>query len=415
MQIGRGGWEKAFDDDEADKVARLRTLLETGDEVWDGAAGKMVPEYVLTTSELELDALEEVLSILEGHVKHPFLPQSDLDALAKEIEQRKDPVWVEEQERRRKQRWDDQAATERRVLAEGLDALGGSGDTWKERLPQIKQWWERVKADEAKETWHGVYTANRMSARQISATGRGGTFSIVNRAERKNVAKRRDILLDRTAGGILKRTDPANFVDPKTGASKKDTEGLYDLSASLLDSRKPVIDKQLKFYKDAVLVLMPVPTERDAKIFHAISSLKDPDDNFLRAIRSTFTRIRLAQGSDMHTIYVDDTDGPDQPKKVRYGVTGRVHLTGGEVVRADDAHIAVRRTDALEHSRILGAGATQPVNEIVMVYRQHASPVFPLFAKWDASEKRFDVLDRESLEPTGDHITNKGEWVSGKS
>jgi hypothetical protein len=155
-----------------------------------------------------------------------------------------------------------------------------------------------------------------------------------------------------------------------------------------------------------------VPSESDAKIFHAISSLKDPDSDLLRNIRSAFTRVRMAQGSDMHTIYVDDTDGPHQPKKVRYGVTGRVHVAGGEVVHADAAHLAARRTDALEHSRILGAGATQPVNEIVMVYRRHASPLFPLFAQWDTDNKRFDVLDQTTLKPTGDHITNAGAWVS---
>jgi hypothetical protein len=50
--------------------------------------------------------------------------------------------------------------------------------------------------------------------------------------------------------------------------------------------------------------------------------------------------------------------------------------------------------------------------EIVMAYRRHASP---LFARWDAINKRFNVLDRKTLEPTGDQITNAGGWVSGKA
>jgi hypothetical protein len=100
------------------------------------------------------------------------------------------------------------------------------------------------------------------------------------------------------------------------------------------------------------VVFMPVPTEDDAQILHAITTLRDPD--------------------------VTD--------------------------------LAARRTNALRHSVILGAGAVQKVNEIVMAYRAHRSALFPLFAKWDGNAKRFNALARTTLQPTGAYVTESGEW-----
>ncbi|GAA2996387.1 hypothetical protein [Actinokineospora diospyrosa] len=414
MKISWVKWVKVFDaEDDKVEIARLRELLNTEDEVWDAIQGALVPDTKLTTSELSLVELREVHSLLKDRVKSPFLEATEVSALAEELKLRSDPLWIEEQARKARERKEAQRATEARVLREGLSELGGDGGKWSDRADEIAAWWKAVKVAEAKETWAGAFGDNRISARQVNTAGRGGTFSVVNLSERKNADKRREIVLDRTVDGVLERLKPGNFRDPLTSANSKVRLGLHDLSASLLDSGddKPTLDKQLKFYKDAVLVLMPVPTERDSKIFHAISSLAEPDADALRAIRNRFTRIRLAQGSDMHTIFVDDTTGPPAPAQFRYGVTGRVHLRNGDVVGADESYIAARRTNALEHSKILGDGATQPVNEIVMVYREHASETFPLFVKWDEENKRFNVLKRTNIkETTGAYIDNKGAW-----
>ncbi|MBM7774964.1 hypothetical protein JOD54_005168 [Actinokineospora baliensis] len=414
MKIGWVKWVKVFDaDEDKAEIARLRELLNTEDEVWDAIQGALVPDTKLTTSELSLPELREVHELLKDRVKSPFLEATEVAALAEEIKLRSDPRWIEEQVRKAAERKEAQRLTEARVLREGLTALGGTGTKWSDRADEIAAWWKAVKEAEAKETWAGAFAANRISARQVNTAGRGGSFSVVNLHERKNTDKRREIVLDRTVEGVLERLKPGNFRDPITSANSKVRLGLHDLSASLLDSGegKPTLDKQLKFYKDATLVLMPVPTERDSKIFHAICSLTEPDADALRAMRNRFTRIRLAQGSDMHTIFVDDSTGAPAQPQFRYGVTGRVHLRNGDVVGADADYLAARRTNALEHSAILGDGATQPVNEIVMVYREHASEVFPLFVKWDEDNKRFNVLKRTNLkETTGDHIDNKGAW-----
>ncbi|OLR91828.1 hypothetical protein [Actinokineospora bangkokensis] len=283
--------------------------------------------------------------------------------LRRDLDDREDPVKTTERERVARERAEAQQAVERRLRLQGLAALGGDGATWTARREQIEEWWAGVKAAEAGETWAGAYAANRLSARQI-------------------------------------------------GANHKDALGLHDLSASLLDGSKPTVLEQLKHYGDAIVVFMPVPSETDAQVFHAISTLAEPDEPVLRGYRNNLTRVRLAQGSDMHTIFVDDGAGPPAPVRARYGITGRVQRAkGAPEVLADEVDIDARRTNALQHSKILGAGATQAVNEIVVAYRKHASPVFPCFAKWDQATQRFNVLkDGNPSTPTGAYITNTGTW-----
>ncbi|EWC60889.1 hypothetical protein UO65_3819 [Actinokineospora spheciospongiae] len=408
MQISRVSWKSAVGDA---KSPRFLEILSTGFQEYDERTKQYVPQYKGWTSELSLPELLEVWDMLKDVETFHFAPERKAE-LRKEVEDRQDPVKVAERERVARERADAQRAVGQRLLQQGLVALGGAGTTWKARKAQIEKWWADLKAAEARETWAGAYAANRMSARQIGADGRGGEFSIVNRAARRDPTKQVNITLDRSAKGVLARMDPANFNDPGTGANHKDALGLHDLSASLLDGSKPTVFDQLKGYADAVVVFMPVPSETDAQVFNAISSLAEPDAPVLRGYRNALTRVRLAQGSDMHTILVDDGEGPPAPVRVRYGVTGRVQRAKGAAETiADEVDIDVRRTNALQHNVILGAGATQTVNEIVVAYRRHASPVFPCFTRWDEATKRFNVIeDGDPTKPTGAYITNAGVW-----
>ncbi|ONI87550.1 hypothetical protein ALI144C_09205 [Actinosynnema sp. ALI-1.44] len=42
------------------------------------------------------------------------------------------------------------------------------------------------------------------------------------------------------------------------------------------------------------------------------------------------------------------------------------------------------------------------------VYRAHKSTTFPLFAQWDASGKKFNILDKKTWRPTGKSIADNG-------
>jgi hypothetical protein len=77
---------------------------------------------------------------------------------------------------------------------------------------------------------------------------------------------------------------------------------------------------------------------------------------------------------------------------------------------ADSADIATRRNNAMEHSTILGAGAKEKVNEVVMAYRHSRSNLFPMITKWDKDKKIFKRMhfDGTQIVEVKGCITDKG-------
>ncbi|KOV79762.1 hypothetical protein [Nocardia sp. NRRL S-836] len=406
MKIERRKWVQAVG---ADAAPVLLTLLEAGGVAFDPVENRVNPVYREYTDELSEEDFRKVLAVL-SQANPQFLPKADYEKVENDFKRRTDKQWQLEQARLAEQRRQTQAATEQRLLKAGLDALGGSGTTWAARAAEIEAWWNGVKRREAAETWESVFTGNRMTARQVNAKGRGGTFTIVNRHDRKDAAKERELYLDRGLGGILARVTPANFFSGPGSANRKYELGLHDLSGTLLTSARPVL-KQLKPYDEAVVVFTPAPAETDAQVFAAISELEKPDADKLREYRSKFTRLRLAQSSDMGSVFVDDNTDPKAELRARYGINGRVLLPGGAIIAIDETMLAKRRTDALEHSTILSGDAKALVNEVVIVYRQHAATdLFPLFARWDRETTSYRVLNRTTSAPTGAWISDAGAW-----
>ncbi|ALG11095.1 hypothetical protein [Kibdelosporangium phytohabitans] len=408
MKINGPGWQRGV---LAGDKARLLALVGTGDEKMDPDQVILMTQYKPTTDDLSLGELRELKDIL-ARGSDPYAPRRDVATIADEIVKRSDPRWIEEQAQKLKARAEAQQATEQRLLAKGLELLGGRGTTWAERKDCVEEWWRGVETRQAAETWAAAFTGNRMTGRQIgSSSVMGGSFGIRNKAHRADRSWDRQIKLDRGKDGIAERMNPDNFDDPKTGASKKNEKGLHDLSATLLDGTGDSVSivAQLKPYKDSIVLFMPVPTEADAQVFAAVMQLTSPDAKRRREISSRFTGIRLAQGSDMHTTLLDISAAKTDPPKVRYGVSGRAQRAKGEAeVMCDELDLRARRTNALQHSVILGAGAMQKVNEIVMVYRAHKSASFPLFAKWDDQAKRFAILDKKTWRPNGKYISDNG-------
>ncbi|MFJ8961648.1 hypothetical protein ACIRG5_19880 [Lentzea sp. NPDC102401] len=406
MKIERRKWARAVGEDAAPALLKL---LEAGGLAFDPVENRVNPVYREYTDELPEEDFRQVLAML-GKASPQLLPQADYEKVETDFKRRTDKQWIAEQAKLAEERKQAQAATEQRLLEAGLHALGGSGTTWTARAAQISAWWADVKRREALEDWEKVFTSNRMTARQVNAKGRGGTFGIMNRHDRKDLAKERQIYLDRAPGGILARTEPANFFSGHGSANRKDELGLHDLSGTLLTSARPIL-KQLKPYDEAVVVFTPAPTETDSQVFAALSSLDKPDADKLREYRSRFARLRLAQSSDMGAVFVDDNVDPKAPIRARYGINGRVLLPGGAIIPVDATMLAKRHTDALEHSTILSSDPKALVNEVVIVYRQHAATdLFPLFAQWDRDTTSYRVLDRKTLARTGAWISDAGVW-----
>lgn len=411
LRIKGSAWRTGLK--QTDHVA-YDNLVSTGTKE-NEATGSMVQSYKSVTGDLSVPELTQLKSILERGAPHLIEPR-DIAAIGEEISRRSNPVWIAEQQRLAQERGVRQTAREQRLMTQGMTKLGGAGETWQERSAQITAWVKRMKQAEAGETWQTAFTANRMTARQIGnkSTNMGGKFTVRNKFEPENRARDREVNLDRGASGITARTVPGNFFDPSTGRRAKNEKGLHDLSASLLvmDAKKTILS-QLKPYKDSIVVFMPAPTEDDMQIFNAVANLKDPDLGEYRKLKSAMTRIKLAQGSDMHTTLYDTSERSTDLARIRYGVTGRTQRSKDEdETVADETDIAARKSNALEYSSILGAGAIQTVNEIVMAYRAHESKLFPMFARWVPDKKHFRVLDQKYAD-TKFYIGNDGSWNQG--
>ncbi|XVS61003.1 hypothetical protein ACQPYE_22120 [Actinosynnema sp. CA-299493] len=392
---------------------QLLALITTGHQEVEKDTNRMIEQYKMWSTDLTDEELDKVITVLaRGNVFARDIAknlQVELDGRPELAEQRR----VEAQLRR-----DELARTEARLLQQGLDHLGGDGDTWDGRRDRITAWWHEVKVAERAETWASAFAENRMTARQVNNESvLGGDFEIRNNHHRLDRAWDRKITLDRTLEGVRKRINPAHFNQPETGRNRKNELGLHDLSASLLHgTRDPLsIYAQLKPYANATVVFMPAPTERDAQVFNAIQSLRtvtEADARLMRKIRNEFTRLRLAQATDMHTYLLNVNDVRDDEPMVRYGHSGLIRRAGKKnEVSVDAIDIATRRTNALEHHVVLAQDGGQVVNEVVVVYRKHESALFPVFAEWNRAMSRFTVLNRETGAPTKAYITNDGKWV----
>jgi hypothetical protein len=219
-------------------------------------------------------------------------------------------------------------------------------------LPLADAWFKEVKKWEAGETFPRAFGDNRMTVRQIElGTFKGGSFPINNidpaktppqhltpeekkallaKGDEKLTPEERELLKDprahmtlaRDRAGIEARSNPKHFFDPETGKREKNKLGLHDLSATLLNGERDIHPQLAPYDNPTIVVFMPVPKEKDLQVFAILNDLtKRMNKDFIREMRSKLTRVKLAQVVDMHTGYVDISDG-NGPMKVRYGHTG---------------------------------------------------------------------------------------------
>lgn len=301
----------------------------------------------------------------------------------------------------------------REALKEAL--MGDSPKEGEELMGCFQNWFNDLKLWEAQDTFSQAFRDKRMTIRQVNigGTARGGAFE-VNKVKSDNPkvpVGRTKITLARGVGDIAARGVPKNFFDPVTKARMKNELGLHNLSASLLDPQRP-ISSQIKKYQEVVACFMPVPQEVDLRLFQLLKDMSKSGaivgkEDEISAMRTRLTRIKRAQASDMGTKYVDvsQTDEPN----IQYGITGTIIRERGTIGKAAKPDELANRThNALNYKSILEEMVTT-VNEIVMVYRSHPSPLFPMFACWSEVDKIYFVLD-VNLEPTGMSVTDSGVY-----
>jgi hypothetical protein len=301
-----------------------------------------------------------------------------------------------------------------------VDIAFREGVGWDVLLPLIGQWFADFKAWEAKDTFTAAFNDSRMSARGVNtgSTARGGTFNVRNVQSGDN----KKMTLASNAAGVKLRMNPKNLFDPDTLRRGKYDLGLHDLSASLLNPGRP-IKEQLKFYETSYCMFFPLPHEEDLQLFHSLNASAKRDPGLgeegrrqMVAWRSQITRVKRVQGSDMGATWADFS-APDAVKpKVRYGTRGTIIRTAGQHFGypATQQELENRVTLALRYKSILPTMATK-VNEIIVAFRHHANPDFPMFTFWKEGKQQFEVQNVGArVEATGFVVTNNGNYLHGR-
>jgi hypothetical protein len=248
-----------------------------------------------------------------------------------------------------------------------------------------------------------------MSARQINvgSTARGGTFSVQKHGAKPEEKTDRKIYLDNTVEGIEKRQDPANFAD--TASINK--AGVHDLSASILRGSEKSIYGQLKHYDEAIVLFMPLPAESDLQIFSALARVTGMDAKVMTDMKAMLTRPVFAQASDMGTRFVDTKAGTGGEGEFSYGLSGTViRKPKDRARRINEADLADRKLGALTYTTVAKSAITK-VNEIVLACRQHRSKLFPMYARWDPTNKDF-VVQTKDLKETGQRVSDGGKLTN---
>jgi hypothetical protein len=293
-------------------------------------------------------------------------------------------------------------------------------------MAMTKRWWGAYKAWEAGDSFLTAFTEERLAVTQRpwkmkSVPGKDVNLNATPQANQQgpkmthgtNLQYRTDV------ASFKQRLDPANFKrspvegNPTQVRRMKYELGLHDMSASLLDPTKATISEQLRWkFKgqgkglEWAVVLMPLPKVEDLAVLallrYAAKPLKDKVPTFYRAVsfmKNRMSRVKFAQESDMGATFLEQ--GSAQDPHLRYGATDfqvEKNNAGIEVSRYVAGISQLRRAKAREYNTILArqrerGGAS---NEIVVAFRQHASPRFPIIGIPCDDGTWYQVQDEQS-------------------
>lgn len=287
-----------------------------------------------------------------------------------------------------------------------------SGDAFKEgesrtTLRMINAWWAAYKSWEEQDTFEAAFRGGRMTVRQGTESQtygdyNGKTADIAFGARHGEIEKQLyPAERYRTGTDSLKeRLNPANF-GMHEGERLKYKHGLHDLSGSLCSPMVQLITKQVRWKWGELAVrttiFMPLAEPEDMALFHLLNTMAKANrvsrpEIYTRVaeLRRRMTRLKMADSADIGA-GLHNISPSDDHVKLRYGIR-QIPGKDGELVGKDKE----RFNKALDYKSIL---PTMPkpslLNEIVICYREHAGPRFPIFTKWISEEKAFVCFENE--------------------
>lgn len=266
-------------------------------------------------------------------------------------------------------------------------------EDWKGIEDYATRWFAALKVEETYETFNDAFKDNRMTIRAILQTRQAGHYK--EKVPIKGIESeggKREIKTMQGIPGVQARMNDANLFGQGKDSRQKYEQGLFDVSAILLDGSRTLklggegpTDKNQMYRTtgDTIYVFMPVTRQEDMVVFSMLSvqaKYQQPGSPglkmFVQYMKSRLTRIKLAFEGDAGCKFLDFAPEGDLQPKFRYGF--------GKIMKANAPPEEVRRRkiDAnLYKSVLLGTNR----NEIVLAYRQHGTRAsgssFPIYAK----------------------------------
>jgi hypothetical protein len=327
---------------------------------------------------------------------------------------------------------------------------GGTQQAPSRLIELAYSWFEDLKTWEKEETFKRAFDQNRMTLRLLTADASKAkddyTRNVPGWGANKNddgtfkkTGVSTEVFLSGGLKGLKDRLNPSNFArQSPSDQSLKNALGLHDLSARVLDKRLPIGKQGFNFTKTSHAIFMPVPAEADHVVFYTLNHLSKTDEDLksdpqfveaVRFIRARLTRVKLAEKNDMGAAFVVVQEPGTGRTKIRYGYTGKVTeapkkntLTFAEELKLKKlkkmdpnedkspsltaAQLTSRITTAWRYTTVLRTAMEPGNNEIIIAYRQHASPNFPMIATWpdDGQNPGYYVVKSNTRLPGIDRV-----------
>jgi hypothetical protein len=321
-----------------------------------------------------------------------------------------------------------------------LDAEFKRNKNWNELLRLVNNWFATLKKWEGEDDFETAYRDHRMtmritkvaaqkgntkpgSVKQLIRPDPRGPYMVKPDSEMVPIDAESQQRLDRQ--GIKDRFRPGNFA--RQGDKYK--LGLLDVLATLLANNKLILKQGYTVNgRGGFAVFVPVPLKEDLALFYTLNdwAKTHPEAALrIREIRNSLTRLKLGQSSDMHSGFAKVVGRNDGRLHYRYGYYGTKSVKDSDTrkdkqvqVNPDDLRrrISIRTEYESIVSEVVRGDRTY--NEIVLAYREHGNPLFPLFVDWpghddlgkDNPDTRMTVTD-ENGRPRGLVLTNNGRLL----
>ncbi len=300
-------------------------------------------------------------------------------------------------------------------------------------LPLVNTWFEVLKKWEEKDTFDDSFSDNRMTMRITKVTAQQGNTKPPNVYQLKRPAQGGPYAADRRAGMVevdsgiqkLNRADikarftPSNFAK----AGDKYKLGLLELPATLLTNERFILKQGYPINGTGAFgVFVPLPLQEDHALFYTLNDWAKGCVEAaprMREIRNRLTRLKLGQSDDMHSGMAKVVDRADDRFHYRYGYYGvKENPDTKKKVYSGVDEIRNRLSVRMRYQSILEgmSKADGSYNEIVLAYREHKNPLFPLFVDWpghddagkDDPNREIAVSD-ENGGPLGLVVRNNGK------